>query len=233
MSTSSFDIRKQLAALPFWDHLSVPERETMSDCAQIKRYRTGELIYSRDQECLGMIRVLNGSVRAFMLSEEGREILLYRIEGGMTDVLSASCVMNEISFESQMVADTDCELLIVPAVCLSSFKQNNVYVRCFIFETLGKRFSDVMHEMQNILFSSVGQRVAAALLARADRSKDNAVSATHEQVAREISSSREVVSRTLKEMERQGMVSLRRGRIILNDLRALAQTADGFLSLTR
>ena len=66
----------------------------MANCAQIRQYQKGELIYSHDQECLGLIKVLSGNIRTFMLSDEGREIVLYRLQSGDTDVLSASCVVN-------------------------------------------------------------------------------------------------------------------------------------------
>ncbi|MBR0081763.1 MAG: hypothetical protein IJP98_03360 [Clostridia bacterium] len=109
MSTSSSEIRKQLSALPFWGALTAREQETMQSCAQIRCYAKGELIYSKEQECLGLIRVLSGAIRTFMLSDEGREVRLYRVDKNDTDVLSASCVMNQITFETQMVADADCE----------------------------------------------------------------------------------------------------------------------------
>ena len=221
MSTSSFDIRKELSALPFWEALTDHERETMQSCAQIRRYDRDALIYSREQECLGLIHVISGAVRAFMLSEEGREIRLYRVGPGESDVLSASCVMNQITFETQMVAQTDCALLIVPAVCLSGFKDGNLHVRCFLFEKLAERFSDVMHTMEELLFTRVDARIASVLLDRSGRG--GAVRVTHEQLAREISSTREVVSRALKEMERSGVVRLGRGAITILDRSALSE----------
>ncbi len=234
MSTSSFDIRQELSALPFWKDLAEEERSAILNCSQIRAYRQGELIYAKDQECLGLIRVLRGAVRTFMLSEEGREIRLYGIGAGDTDVLSAACVMNEITFETQMVADQDTELLVVPAVCLSKFKQSNVFVRCFLFEKLGQRFSDAMHAMQAILFTRVDQRLAATLLQQAGGT--GRLRATHEQLAKEINTAREVVSRTLKEMERQGLIRLGRGRIELTSLpglRRLADTGSGVRGIVR
>lgn len=226
MSTSLFDIQKYLSALPFWGALTAHERELMQSCAQIRRYAQGALIYSKEQECLGLIRVICGSVRTFMLSPEGREIRLYRIAAGDTDVLSAACVMNQITFQTQMVADTDCTFLIVPTVCLAGFKEKNLHVRCFLFEKLGERFSDVMHEMQTILFTRLDQRIAGVLLAKR---RGNAVRITHEQLAGEINSTREAVSRILKDMERQSLIRLSRGQITLMDpdgLELLAAACD-------
>ena len=118
MSTSL----SKLKNLPFWQNLSLSEQEIMSNCVQIHRYKKDELIYSHDHECLGLIKVLSGEIRTFMLSDEGREIVLYRLKAGDTDVLSASCVVNQITFETQMVAESNCEILIIPAVYLSNFK---------------------------------------------------------------------------------------------------------------
>lgn len=221
MSTSSSEIRKQLSALPFWGALTAHEQETMQSCAQIRSYARDELIYSKEQECLGLIRVLSGSVRTFMLSAEGREVRLYRVDEKDTDVLSASCVMNQITFETQMVADADCTLLIVPAVCLKNFKESNLHVRCFLFEKLGERFSDVMLKMQAILFTRLDQRIAQALLSRGSTT----VRITHEQLAGEINSTREAVSRILKDMERQSLIRLGRGQITLSDPDALRMLA--------
>ncbi len=217
MSTSSSEIKKQLSALPFWGALTAREQETMCACAQIRCYAEGELIYSKEQECLGLIRVLSGAIRTFMLSDEGREVRLYRVDKNDTDVLSASCVMSRITFETQMVADENCTLLIVPAVCLKTFKENNLHVRCFLFEKLGERFSDVMLNMQAILFTRLDRRIAEALLSCGDTT----VRITHEQLAGEVNSTREAVSRILKDMERQSLIRLGRGQITLIDPEAL------------
>lgn len=221
MSTSSSEIKKQLSALPFWGALTAREQETMRTCTQIRSYAKGELIYSKEQECLGLIRVLSGAIRTFMLSDEGREVRLYRVDEQDTDVLSASCVMNQITFETQMVADSDCTLLIVPAVCLKTFKENNLHVRCFLFEKLGERFSDVMLNMQAILFTRLDRRIAEALLSRGGTT----VRVTHEQLAGEVNSTREAVSRILKDMERQSLIKLGRGQITLSDPDALRMLA--------
>ena len=166
--------------------------------------------------------MLSGSVRTFMLSSEGREIRLYRVDVGDTDELSASCVLNSVTFETQMIADTDCTLLIVPAVCLSNFKESDLNVRCFLYEKLGERFSSVMHGMQAILFTRLDQRIARALLAR---ERGGSVRVTHEQLSGEVNSTREAVSRVLKDMERQELIRLGRGQIVLTDPAGLRMLA--------
>ncbi len=214
-----------MQTLPFWAHLSDKEKAAISACAQIRKCGQGELVYAKDQECLGLIRMISGTVRVFMLSEEGREIVLYRIPEGDIDVLSASCVVNQIRFETHMVADIDCEILIVPAVCLAQFKESNLAVRCFIYEKLGERFSDVMLLMQNMLFSRMDSRIAKVLMEKAQKTNSKSVYLTHAQIASELNSSREVISRVLKELEKSKMITLGRGVIRIEDISALESLA--------
>ena len=216
------DIRREIDALPFRDDLTDEEYHAVLVCAQIREYKKGSLIYSPEHECLGLIKVLSGDIRAFMLSEEGREVALYHVRESGIDLLSASCVINQITFDTQMVADSDCKLLILPAVCLVRLKQNNLAPRCFIYEKLGERFSDVMKLMQTMLFTRIDKRIAALLL---ESGKDE-LHITHEGIAGAINSSREVVSRTLKEMERKSLIRLGRGRIIITDRTALEEMAS-------
>ena len=206
-------MEQYLQTFPFWTQLTEGERETIRGCAYLRRFDAGGLIYAREQECLGLVYVISGTVRSFMLSEEGREILLYRVSAGDCDVLSASCVLKQIEFSAQMVAETDCELLILPAVCLSGIKAENVHLRCFLYAKLGERFSEVMLRMQQMMFHRVDERLGQVLLRKADET--GCVRATHEALAAEISSSREVVSRMLKRMEAAGTVRLGRGSITL------------------
>lgn len=213
MSISMSDFK----ILPFFADLTPDEQSRLEQCAYIRNYEKGSLIFSPEKECLGLVAVLSGEIRTVMLSQEGREIVLYRLSKNDTDVLSATCVVNQITFETHMISDTDCKLLIIPAVCLSAFKESNINVRCFIFEKLGERFSDVMHRMQDMLFVRVENRVAQAICQRAELSEKSEITVTHEQLANQINSSRKVVSRTLKKMEKQNIVRLRRGKItILN-----------------
>lgn len=152
-----------------------------------------------------------------MLSDEGREITLYRMKSGDMDVLSASCVVSQIKFDTEIIADTDCKLLILPAMYLSKLKEESIYVRCFVYELLGERFSDVMAAMQRILFTKVDSRIADYLLKEAQKTSSSIIKTTHEKIATEINSSREVASRILKQLENEGLVELSRGAVKIID----------------
>ena len=210
------NIELEVKQLPFWNDLTPSEQEMILSCSRIKEYRRGSLIYSPEQECLGLLKLLAGGIRTFMLSEEGREVVLYRMNAGDIDLLSASCVVNQITFETQMVAQSDCTVLVVPATCLAGFKRDNLAVRCFIYEKLGERFSDVMKLMQTMLFTRIDKRISALLSEKSQVCGSDEIRITHEEIASLINSSREVVSRTLKEMERAGLLTLGRGKITLH-----------------
>ncbi len=206
------------AGIPFWKGLTKKEQEAVLRHAQLRSYEAGSVIHSREQECMGLIKVMEGRVRTFMFSDEGREITLYQMTEGDLDVLSAACVMSQITFETQMVAETDCRIYVIPALILAELKKTNLQVRCFIYERLGERFSDTVTVMQDMLFTRIDHRIAGWLLRNEVKGR---AAATHEQIAREINSSREVVSRVLKEMEADGLLALSRGSITIRDRHAL------------
>ena len=215
------EIKEYLKTLPIWNDLTKDEKDKIFKFTQIKEYEKGNIIHSRDHECLGLIKVLSGDVRVFMMSDEGREITLYQMKSDDLDVLSASCVVNQITFDTQMIADSDCVLLVVPAVYLSSLKDNNLIVRCFIFEKLTDRFSDVMKTVQRILFTRIDSRIAMYLLDKSSKGDINHLYVTHEEIAREINTSREVASRVLKQLEDEGVIILKRGKINIIDKNVL------------
>ncbi len=206
-----------LQSLPFWEALSTQEKELLLHGAAIRTYEKNALIYSTDQECLGLVVMLSGEIRAYMLSDEGREVTLFRLFPKDVCVLSASCVINQITFDTQLIAQKDTELLILPAAILASLKEKNVHLRCFLYEQATKSFSDVMWAMQQILFKRLDQRLAAFLLSESDRTGTDTITMTHEQIAQHISSAREAVARMLKQFTEEGLVELRRGTIIIKD----------------
>lgn len=212
-----FEKEKILEDLPFWDHLESKEKKDIVDATVIRHYEAGNFIHSQDGECLGLVKVLNGDVRIYMVSEEGKEVTLYHIQEDEVDVLSASCVVNQITFDTQMVAKTDCDILIIPVTVLSKYKEENVYLRSYIYEILADRFSDVMWTMQQILFLKIDQRIAAYLLDASSQRKDLTLHVTHEMIAEEINSAREVVARMMKHFQEDQIIDMKRGTITIKN----------------
>ena len=206
-----------LNKLPFWTSLTEQEKEILRKSAVIRRYEKGSFIHSSDRDCLGMLFILSGEIRTYILSDEGREITLFRLYQNDLCVLSASCVISQISFDTQMTARQDTEVLIIPPNITALLKEQNISVRCFLYEQATERFSEVMWAMQQILFKGLDQRLAAFLVEECERTNSNAVRMTHEQIARNISSAREAVARMLKQFTQDGLVELKRGEIIIKD----------------
>ena len=203
--------------LQFWPSLTEQEQEKLRRSALVRRYEKGAFVHSGDTECLGMLFVLSGEIRTYLLSEEGREVTLFRLYPGELCVLSASCVISQITFDTQMTAGMDTDVLIIPANVIAVLKEQNLYVRCFLYELATKRFSDVMWAMQQIMFKGLDRRLAEFLLAEAERTGSDTIRMTHEQIAQHISSAREAVARMLKSFSEDGLVELRRGAITLRD----------------
>ena len=206
-----------LNKLPFWASLTEQEKEILRKSAVIRRYEKGSFIHSSDRDCLGMLFILSGEIRTYILSDEGREITLFRLYPNDLCVLSASCVISQFSFDTQMTARQDTEVLIIPPNITALLKEQNISVRCFLYEQATERFSEVMWAMQQILFKGLDQRLAAFLVEECERTNSNTVRMTHEQIARNISSAREAVARMLKQFTQDGLVELKRGEIIIKD----------------
>lgn len=220
-ATAATKMESVLERLPFWKLLTDSEKELVRQNAVIRLYKKGTRVYSSERECLGMLFVMQGEMRTYLLSEEGREVTLFRIYPNDLCVLSASCVISQISFDTQMSAQKDTEALIIPPNIVLLLKEKNLSVRCFLYELATKRFSDVMWAMQQILFKRLDQRLALFLMQESQRLGTDTIHMTHEQIAQQISSAREAVARMLKQFSEDGLVELKRGAIRLLDQKGL------------
>ena len=136
-------------------------------------------------------------------------------------MLSASCIMHEITFDSQIVAQSEVSILVVPASAFNKLCEENIYVKCFLYELTTKRFSDVMFSFQQILFKGFDRRLASFLISEYDRTGSATITMTHEEIAKHTSSAREVVARMLKSFSADGLIESKRGLIKLMDIESL------------
>lgn len=209
--------------LPYWENLTDEEKEKITRYSIIRSYKRGQLVHGGERECLGMVQVISGALRTFIISEEGREVTLFRLQKGDSCVLSAACVMETITFDTQMAVEKDTDLLIVPSRIFERLTEENIYVRCFMYELMMERFSSVMLTMQEMLFKRFDRRLAAFLIKEYERTGKKEIRMTHEQIAQHTNSAREVVARMLKRFEADGLVGHRRGIVILKDVEELQQ----------
>lgn len=215
------EIKQYLSRLPFWDKLSEQEQEKLIKSTFIKTYEKGQIVHNCNTDCLGMILVIEGEIRTCIMSEEGREITLFRLHDGDSCILSASCVISQITFETQMVAQRESRLLVIRPGAFLALTEQNIHARCYMYEMATESFSDVMWSLQQILFKGFDRRLAGFLLEEYERTGAAEIKMTHEQIAQHTSSAREVVARMLKRFATDGLVEVKRGEIKLLDISAL------------
>ena len=207
--------------LTFWDRLEEKEKNLLLNNIGEKIFMKGDSIYSADEECLGVLLIKSGMLRVFILSEDGREVTLYRLYPGDTCVLSASCILNSINFEVHIAAEEDTEVLLINIAAFGKVAKENVYAENFSLRNAMERFSEVMFAIEEILFSSIEKRLANFLLEEADRVGDDKIKVTHDRIAKNIGSAREVVSRMLKVFQEEGLIEQGRGKIVIIDEKGL------------
>lgn len=197
------------------------EREFVKSKSATIEYGKGKIINGSSGSCLGFFFVISGTMRVYMISDEGKEATLFRIGSGESCVLSASCAIEQITFDTQMVAEEDLRLFVIRAGDFAKLTDRNVHARCFMFETLTKRFSMVMEAMQKMMFERVERRISSYLMEECGKSGTSEVFSTQEEIAQRINSAREVVARTLKRFERAGLVETKRGIVRILDMEGM------------
>lgn len=212
------DNKKYLEQLPFWNKLTSEEKSQLNSFTIIKQYKKGDIIYSDNDICLGAVMIVGGTSRVYIMSEEGREITLFRLKERDCCVLSASCVISEITFDTYMMAESDCDILIVNYSFFNKLINTNIYVKCFVYELLTERLSTVMWVMQQILFNKLDRRLALFLADECEKSKSNEIKMTQEEIAKNIGSTREVVTRMLNKFASEDLIELARKSIVIKDI---------------
>lgn len=209
--------------LTFWDKLNAKEQALILDNIISAKYRQGENIHSGDNDCVGILLIKSGELRTYILSEDGREITLYRLVKGDVCILSASCILKNITFDVHIDAEHDSEVLLINSNIFQQICSENIYAENFSYKAVVDRFSDVMWAMQQILFMSFDKRLAIFLLDELSKNGTDSISLTHEQIAKYMGSAREVVSRMLKYFENEGFVKLSRGGVKVIDKKSLRE----------
>ncbi len=211
---------------PFWKEIPEADRALICRASVALTYPKGTNIHSGN-ECSGVIFLRAGSLRLYMMSEEGKDITLYRLHPGDMCMLSASCVLQAITFDVFVDAEETSECYVIGGPAFAEVSARNPQIKIFALETAVSRFSDVMWVMQQILFMSMDRRLAIFLLDESARTHSNTISLTHEQIARYMGSAREVVSRMLKYFANEGIVQVSRKDIELLDKKRLQKLGLG------
>lgn len=201
--------------LPFWDKLTSEQQTLLSENTMSVKCRKKSNIVDDTCQGTGAIYVSSGTLRAYLLSEEGREITLYRLSKGDFGVLSSACVFDNMNFDIFVDAETDAEIYIIGSKSFSKVVKENIYAENFALKEAASRFSEVIWTLEQTLFMSFDKRLAIFLIDEIAMNGGDTVYMTHEQIAKHMGSAREVVSRMLKYFSSEGLVSLSRGGVTI------------------
>ena len=210
----------------FMDNLEEKDAALLRENVAVVDYARGENVYSAQNDCIGVLLVKSGELRTYILSEDGRDITLYRLGPGEVCILSASCLLKNITFDVYIDAEEDSQVYLTSAVVFAQLQERNVYVENFALKTAVEKFSHVMWAMEQILFTRFDQRLATFLLEEREKTGSGDIRLTHEQMARYVGSAREVVSRMLKHFEKAGMIRLYRGGVEIVDAAQLEKLVE-------
>ena len=223
-------ITNHLHALPFWDHLNHAEKELLRNNAYIRSFdKDSYILHSMAGEDIGLMMLVEGRIRAFLLSPDGREITLFSLHDQSICIFSALSLFNQITFQVFLTSDCRSKVLVINMSIMEQLMRNNLYFRCFAYELIAERFSQVMNSVQWILFHGLEQRLAVFLVSEYDRNRKEHIHLTHDYIARYIGTSRERVTKTLKKLNDKKLIRKSKGCIELtniDELRAMALTPD-------
>ena len=214
---------------PPWGELTLAQRSLLSGSAREQEFGEGRIVHSGSEDCVGLLIILEGRLRAYTVSEEGRELTLYRLFERDICLFSASCIMSSIQFDITVAAEQDTKVLHIPPEIYKRLMAESLAVSNYTNELMASRFSDVMWLLDQVLGKKLDSRLAAFLLEESALSGSDDLSLTHEAISRHLGSVREVVTRMLRYFGEEGLVRLSRGRITLSDREGLAAVAAASL----
>ena len=212
--------------LPIWDKLTPQQQERIAGVIEYRKVKKGTQIHDSSAECLGLVMVRSGQLRAYILSEDGREITISRLFEYDVTLLSASCVMPDMQFNVMIEVEKDSEFWSIPACLFKNLADESLAVSNYSRSLLSSNFSELMWLMEQIMWKSVDKRLAAFLLEDARLEESDSLKITHEKIANHMGTAREVVTRMLRYFQNEGMVKLTRGAIDILDYQKLEKLQD-------
>ena len=203
---------------PIWNKLTPEQQQRIAGVIEHRNVKKGTFIHDSSAECLGLVMVRSGQLRAYILSEDGREITFGRLFDYDVSLLSASCVLPDLQFNVMIEAEKDSEFWSIPACMFKNLVDESLAVSNSSRNLLSGNFSELMWLMEQIMWKSIDKRLAAFLLEEAQLEQTNQLKITHEKIANHMGTAREVVTRMLRYFQSEGMVKLTRGTIeIINE----------------
>lgn len=209
---------KMLAsAFPFWEKLTMEQQNRMLQGVIGNHYAKGTMLHYGGKECAGVQIIYSGQARVFVTSAGGGEITLFRLLDGDVSILSAACMMRGMDIELDMELETDSEICTIPKCIYQKISEENAEVKDYTLEMISEKFSDIMWLFNQYVFSNVASRLAGSILEHRALAGTDLFSITHDVLARDIGTAREVVTRLLKQFQKDGLIKITRGKIEVLD----------------
>ena len=211
---------------PIWNKLTPAQQEHISAMSQFRKVTAGTVLHDGGLDCLGLLLVRSGQLRAYILSDEGREITINRFFEMDICVFSASCVMPSMQFDIVVEAEKDSELWIIPACLYRSLMDESLAVSNYSNNLMMTHFSELMWLVEQVMWKSFDKRLAAFLLEECRLEDSTSLKITHEKIANHMGTAREVVTRMLRYFQSEGLVKLTRGTVEVSDTKRLEHLAE-------
>ena len=211
---------------PIWDKLTPSEKERLSRGAVLRQVKKGALLHNGSMDCLGLLLVREGQLRAYIYSDTGREVTIYRLFERDICLFSASCIMQSIQFDITIEAEKDSLIWVIPPELYKDVMEQSAPLANYTSQIMASRFTDVMWLVEQIMWKSLDQRLAAFLLEESSLEDSPVLRLTHEKIASHMGTAREVITRMLRYFQEEGMVSLSRGTITIQDPERLARLQE-------
>ena len=210
-----------------WDQLTPSQQEHLLQTTVFQQVKKGTILHCGQEDCLGLILVCRGQLRAYLLSEEGREVTICRFFDRDVCLFTAACVLPNMMFDVFIEAEKDTELWVVPACLFQNLSQESLPIANYSRDLITHHFSQLMWLMEQIMWKSFDKRLAKFLVEESAVENTHALKITHEKIANHMGTAREVVTRMLRYFQEEGMLRLTRGTVELLDLPRLKRLANG------
>lgn len=211
---------------PVWDKLTAQQQERITTASEFRKVKAGTVLHNGGLDCLGLLLIRTGQLRAYILSEEGREVTIHRLFEMDICLFSASCVMPNIQFDIIIEAEKDTELWIIPACLYKDLMEESLAISNYANDLISSHFSELMWLVEQIMWKSFDKRLAKFLLEECVLEQTTSLKITHERIANHMGTAREVVTRMLRYFQSEGMVNLTRGTVEIIDEKRLQKLQE-------
>jgi len=216
------DVRSRLLQLyPALAGMTAAELDDLLENAMVMPLPIGTVVFDENQPCQGFPMLLSGSIRVIKAAPSGRELQLYRVTPGESCILTSSCLLGHTRYTARGIAEQNLEMVLLPAQSFQTLLEKHVAFRDYVFHLFSDRLTDLMQLVSAVAFQKLDQRLAALLV-----SKPSPLHITHQALADELGSAREIVSRLLKGFADQGWVKMAREQIEVIDITGLKRFSE-------